>query len=125
MPQKNKTLCYFPGCNEVVERGYCERHKKQTNRSYRRRIRESDSAAVKYYHSKEWNKVRDAKLERNPLCEMCEHDGYIKPASLVHHIKPVIDGGDSSADNLMSLCASCHNKVHSEKGKSSYKVRNK
>lgn len=34
----------------------------------------------------------------------------------VHHIKPLAEGGDHSENNLMSLCSSCHAKIHAERG---------
>lgn len=34
----------------------------------------------------------------------------------VHHILPVSRGGRHNKENLMSLCRSCHNKIHIEMG---------
>ncbi|MBQ8698232.1 MAG: HNH endonuclease, partial [Schwartzia sp.] len=36
---------------------------------------------------------------------------YVK-ASLVHHVKPLADGGTHDEENLMSLCVACHEKIH-------------
>lgn len=40
--------------------------------------------------------------------------GRIDVAVDVHHIKPVSYGGNDAKDNLVTLCVSCHKKVHSE-----------
>lgn len=47
-------------------------------------------------------------LRQHPRCEKCGSD----VACEVHHIKPVVYGGDNSPDNLMTLCYSCHLKEH-------------
>ena len=41
-------------------------------------------------------------------CEMCKQKGYIE----LHHIKPVILGGNDSKDNLINLCYDCHKIIH-------------
>ncbi|WP_231391317.1 HNH endonuclease [Megasphaera vaginalis (ex Srinivasan et al. 2021)] len=40
---------------------------------------------------------------------------YIK-AEEVHHIIPLSEGGTHEEANLMSLCRSCHEKIHKERG---------
>ena len=34
----------------------------------------------------------------------------------VHHILPLSRGGTNDEDNLMSLCKSCHSKIHADRG---------
>jgi 5-methylcytosine-specific restriction protein A len=34
----------------------------------------------------------------------------------VHHIVPLSEGGSNEEKNLMSLCRSCHEKIHRERG---------
>lgn len=56
---------------------------------------------------------------------MCKRDGIVTPATDVHHKQSFMDYHDSetrkvmaySMDNLMSLCDSCHSKLHNRKGK--------
>ena len=43
---------------------------------------------------------------------MCRAHGRFVVATLVHHIKPLGDGGTHDESNLMSLCVSCHEKIH-------------
>ncbi|EHG21770.1 hypothetical protein HMPREF9334_00473 [Selenomonas infelix ATCC 43532] len=48
----------------------------------------------------------------HPLCEKCKEQERYVLATLVHHIRPLADGGTHDEDNLMSLCASCHERIH-------------
>ena len=59
-----------------------------------------------------WRRVRARYVTLHPLCEMCLKEGKLTPVEEVHHIKPVSQGGTNSESNLMSLCRSCHNKIH-------------
>lgn len=62
-----------------------------------------------------WRKVRAMKLRANPLCEECEKGKVLTPASMVHHIVPIEEGGEVlDLENLMALCESCHDKKHSK-----------
>ena len=72
------------------------------------------------YNSKEWKIVRDAQLNRQPLCERCLDKGLIVSARCVHHIIPIETATDWSymcelayrQSNLMSLCYQCHSDIH-------------
>jgi len=61
-------------------------------------------------YDKQWFKVRAMKLKSNPLCQRCESNGVVKPAVMVHHIKPISSHPQLRLviDNLMSLCHDCH-----------------
>ena len=48
--------------------------------------------------------------------EMCLKEGRLTPVQEVHHILPVSKGGTHARDNLMSLCQSCHTKIHHDLG---------
>lgn len=48
----------------------------------------------------------------HPLCERCLHIGHTTPAHQIHHMRPVADGGPTSDENLLSLCKSCHDSIH-------------
>lgn len=72
------------------------------------------------YNSKEWKLVRIAKLQRDPLCEVCKQNGKVVPAQAVHHIVPIETATDFGYmrelafryNNLMSVCYSCHSDIH-------------
>lgn len=57
-----------------------------------------------------WRKIAAAHLSKEPLCRHCDRRGIVREASHVDHIVP--HHGDHrlfhDAENLQSLCASCH-----------------
>ena len=57
-----------------------------------------------------------ASTAEHPICEMCLKEGRLTPVQEVHHILPVSKGGTHARDNLMSLCQSCHTKIHHDLG---------
>ena len=64
-----------------------------------------------FYHSSAWRRVRKLALQRdNFICQHCLKLGRIKPATEVHHIKPLRDYPELSLDvsNLIGLCWECH-----------------
>lgn len=78
-----------------------------------------------FYKSKKWRRARAQALERDHyICQDCmaakRRGAKIRPrsATVVHHIKSVEERPDLKLelDNLISLCAECHNKRHPEKG---------
>lgn len=46
------------------------------------------------------------------MCAMCQDEGRIRAAEMVHHIKPIRDGGTHEEKNLMSICQMHHNQIH-------------
>ncbi len=60
--------------------------------------------------------IRDKYAKVHLLCERCLKEGMVTLMEEVHHILPVNRGGTNDASNLMSLCRSCHNKIHIELG---------
>lgn len=98
--------CLYPGCNNIVQSGYCDEHKKYNHPDDR-------PSSHKRGYTTKWEKVRAVKIKQNPLCEMCEKKGIITPSDIVHHIVPISQGGAVlDYDNLMSLCNKCHAEVH-------------
>ena len=73
----------------------------------------------KFYKSKLWTKKRKEILIRDNFeCQLCKAQGKVSKAKVVHHIKyydkyPQLGITD---ENLISVCSSCHNKLHPEKG---------
>lgn len=73
----------------------------------------------KLYNSKRWKMKRQYILHRDGyLCQECRKYGKNTEAKIVHHIKEVEDHPELALinSNLVSVCASCHNKIHPEKG---------
>ena len=85
-----------------------------------------DKDYIKLIHTPRWLNLRRAILSAHPLCERCEAQGYITPATEVHHQRPV-EYGVTYAEkyrlmydvkNLRALCHDCHVKAHIEMGRS-------
>ncbi|TQE93738.1 MAG: HNH endonuclease [Spiribacter salinus] len=65
------------------------------------------------YNSQRWQRLRRQQLGDEPLCRYCMEIGRVTPATVVDHIKRVVDEPDLAFDasNLQSLCTECHNSV--------------
>ena len=113
MPKKPKRPCAYPGCPSLTEGQYCDDHRKEARREYDRYVRSPD-CSKKY--GRAWHRIRARYVEKHPLCEMCLKEGRLTPVEEVHHILPISRGGTHAEENLMSLCQSCHTKIHREMG---------
>ena len=113
MPRKPKRPCAYPGCPNLTERQYCPNHEKTARRQYDRNQRDPH---VNKTYGRAWKRIRDRYASEHPLCEMCLAEGRVTLMDEVHHILPVARGGRHNKGNLMSLCRSCHNKIHLEMG---------
>lgn len=79
----------------------------------------------KFYSSVKWLKLRDAKLNNQPLCECCLNgvNEKITPATQVHHINGFMHGKNDpekwayflDVNNLLSICDECHGLIHSKR----------
>lgn len=95
-----------------------------------------DKATI--YNSREWKQLTIRKKRANPLCEQCIKDGeaigipggYVKSVECVHHIIPIETARTKEEmrrlafdwNNLMSLCKSCHARIHKEMGSNTAKI---
>ena len=104
MPYKPKKPCAYPGCPNLTTERYCSVHKTIASREYQKT---RDPATTTRYGS-EWRRIRNRYISQHPLCKRCEQEGRLTPATDVHHIAPLADGGTNADDNLMSVCKSCH-----------------
>lgn len=104
MPYKSRRPCLFPGCHTLVTAGerYCAAHKKQS--------RVIDTS----HYDRRWQKLRLVFLSKHPLCQKCQEAGRLTPATEVHHIISVNNGGSDRDENLMALCKPCHSKITRE-----------
>jgi 5-methylcytosine-specific restriction protein A len=99
MPYKPRRPCCYPGCPELVDKGYCDKHKKAAI---------SDPARQRFETSALWGRIRKAYMDKHPLCEDCEKERLIVLASEVHHRDG--DWRNNEESNLAGLCSSCHGK---------------
>ncbi len=113
MPTKPMKPCKYPGCPNLTSGTYCEKHKSLMAKQYEKYERAPDTRKK---YGNEWRRVRARYVAKHPLCERCLKEGRITPVEEVHHIIPVNRGGTNAESNLMSLCKSCHNKIHIELG---------
>lgn len=113
VPRKPKQPCAYPGCPRLTDGRYCEEHRKMVERNYERYSRDPD---VHKKYGRAWRRIRDQYVKTHPFCEECFKRGILVPVDEVHHIVPVSRGGTNNPNNLMSLCKSCHNKIHHEMG---------
>lgn len=113
MPWKPKRPCSHPGCPELVEGRFCEKHAKEETRRYEKYDRDPNSK--KMYESR-WRKIRDRYITTHPLCEQCLKEERVTVAEEVHHIKPLRQGGTHVDENLMALCKPCHSRISAQGG---------
>lgn len=75
------------------------------------RIHKNNSGYVSF-RRREHEKGRRWRL-RKDVCELCGNTNNLT----LHHIVPLSWGGISSEDNVITLCETCHRKVHKELAK--------
>ncbi len=54
-------------------------------------------------------KIRKSFLEQHPTCQYCG-----EKAEHVHHLIPIVVGGDNRKNNLIPLCLKCHGLIHNK-----------
>ena len=107
MPMKPKRPCRFPGCPGFCEQGqvYCQEHIAQSSDRMR------GGADARGYNA-EWRKARNLFLKQHPLCDHCQAEGRITPATVVDHVLP--HRGDKrlfwDRANWQPLCREHHDK---------------
>ena len=75
-----------------------------------------------FYQSRLWYTLRSWYITEHPLCENCLKYNINTQATEVHHRKPFRLGITkdekwklfSDPNNLMSLCSSCHHRIHNK-----------
>ena len=60
-----------------------------------------------------WNKIAKTHKACNPLCALCEAEGWTTIATKSHHLMAVNSGGavHVGQDALLAVCESCHKRV--------------
>lgn len=67
MPRKPKRMCSYPGCPELTEGRYCEKHQKEDTKKNNR-----NRKYKKLYNSSRWQRLRKKVLTKHPLCVVCK-----------------------------------------------------
>lgn len=99
-----KRLCH---CGAIVAQTPCE--------NCREKQRGVSKNHAKRYDSK-WRKLSERYRHDHPLCQDCDKQDIVEPATEVHHIIPISEAPDRRLDvkNLISLCHRCHQERHRE-----------
>jgi len=113
MPRKPKRPCSHPGCPELTDGRFCEKHEKEENKRYEKYDRDP---AVRRRYGRAWKRIRDKFVSEHPFCEVCYGKGILVETEEVHHKIPLSKGGTHERSNLIALCKSCHSRVHAEHG---------
>ena len=113
MPRKPKRPCAYPNCPKLSDGLYCEEHKKIVNQKYEKYGRKYKKNER---YGSAWQKVRARYIKLHPFCELCFKEGYVGHADIVHHIKPLAEGGTNDESNLMSVCFHHHEQIHRRRG---------
>lgn len=113
MPRKPKRPCSYPGCPELTEGRFCEKHEKEENKRYEKYDRDP---AVRRRYGRAWKRIRDKFVSEHPFCEVCYGNGILVETEEVHHKIPLSKGGTHERSNLIALYKSCHARIHAENG---------
>jgi len=113
MPRKPKRPCSHPGCPELTEGRFCDKHQKAEAQRYEKYDRDP---AIRRRYGRAWKRIRDSFVKQHPLCELCEAEGKLTPTQEVHHKIPLSQGGTHDRNNLIALCKSCHSRIHAQHG---------
>ena len=84
-----------------------------------------DKEYQKLIHTARWLWLRKAVLTAHPLCQRCERENLVTPATEVHHVRPVEEAVTLAEKrqrmydptNLRALCHDCHVRTHTELGR--------
>lgn len=100
--------CLVRGCRlpAADHRGRCRDHAADHDAQLRA------SHDWRDYDGDEWRRARKAALERDGFA--CLRCGTTAGSLLVHHRRPLADGGTHALANLATLCAPCHGIAHRE-----------
>jgi 5-methylcytosine-specific restriction protein A len=108
MPNKPLHFCRHPGCNRLTDKRLCDIHQAEEDKRYD----EQRGSAAERGYDHHWKRFRLRYLAKHPLCVRCEEQGRLTPATLIHHVVPLKDGGAKyDESNLMALCNSCHEDI--------------
>lgn len=108
MAYKAQKVCRWPPCHNLTsdKTGYCLACKKRRQDEYEKCRPPSSRRGF----DSTWRRLREMKLADTPICELCQAEGYVTAADVVHHL----DGDHLNNDwaNLQSLCRHHHESIH-------------
>jgi 5-methylcytosine-specific restriction protein A len=103
MSYRAKRPCSYPGCSKLVDKGYCDKHKKQ---------KENRGTAHQRGYNYRWSKYSKAFLSRpeNVFCKL-QLEGCTNIAQCVDHVIAVDGANDSNfwdVNNHQPACLHCN-----------------
>ena len=108
MPHKPAKPCAYPGCPNLTQKRFCEKHAALAAREYDKYTRHEPGKRYGYA----WRIIRNRYAMAHPMCEKCLEAGRYRKMDVVHHILPLEHGGTNDVSNLISLCNRCHALAH-------------
>ena len=105
MPRKPMKPCAIPGCPNLTEGRYCEKHQRQENKRYEKYDRDF---AVRRGYGHVWKRIRVSYMKTHPFGEICYERGILVPVEEMYHRVPLSEEGTHASDNLISLCKNWH-----------------
>ena len=109
MPKKPKRPCSYPKCPKLTDGRFCMEHQRQEYKRYDKYERNPES---RKRYGRAWREIRNRYVKAHPFCELCFERGVLIEVEEVHHKQPLSKGGTNDVENLISLCRSCHAKMH-------------
>ncbi len=85
----------------------------KTHRQTSAKVRESErrkQRGPRYYDTARWKKLRRMVLRRDPICVLCNLNGFVVPSRHADHVLALEAGGTNEMKNLRGLCPSCHSR---------------
>ncbi|HCG9221686.1 TPA: HNH endonuclease [Vibrio parahaemolyticus] len=113
-----RKVCASAGCRNITTKRHCtscqavidKRSKEYAKKRARKSSARYEDKYKSFYGSPEWRSLRDKKLRKDPLCEDCKDNGFIREGKDVDHVIEIKDDWSLRLDitNLRTLCRSCH-----------------
>lgn len=104
MPWKNPHPCSAPGCGNLTQRRFCDKHATSHER-------QRGSAASRGYGHR-WRVYREGYLRAHPFCVLCEREQIVEASTVVDHEVP--HRGDYvlmwDPKNHQALCKTHHDR---------------
>ncbi len=93
--------CLEPGCPVLVQRGRCEKHRREEQRRYNARR----PSPARQGYGRDWSEASRRYRAAHPICENCGQ----RKSRLTDHIVPIKHGGARmDPQNWQALCSHCH-----------------
>lgn len=86
------------------------RTREQQTQALRQETDDRRGSSTARGYGSDWQRVRLAHLQSEPLCRFCSERGEVVPATVVDHVKSIVEAPHLRLDhsNLRSLCKRCH-----------------